>query len=63
MPSLPIALTPMKIQEFFTPIIKLAQQLKNNAKKMSVKTAQEPLITVSHHVIIVRMHRKNYLIS
>ena len=42
-----IALTPMKIQEFFTPIIKLAKQLKNSAKKLSVKTVQEPLITVS----------------
>ena len=58
MPSSPIALTPIKIQEFFTPVIKLAKQLKSNAKKMSVKTTQEPLITVSHHVIIVQMHRK-----
>ena len=42
-----IALTPMKIKEFFTPIINLAKQLKSNIKKLSVKTAQEPLITVS----------------
>jgi len=42
----------MKIKEFFTPIIKLAKQLKNNAKKMSVKTGQEPLITVSYLIAV-----------
>jgi len=51
MQTSPIALTPMKIQEFFKPIIKLAEHL----KKISVKTGQEPLITVSHHIIVVEM--------
>ena len=50
-----IALTPQKIQEFFTPIIDLAKQLKNSAKKLSVKTAQEPLITVSYYIVVVQV--------
>jgi len=54
MPTSPIALTPMNIQEFFKPIIKLAEHFKlaEHLKKISVKTGQEPLITVSHHIIV-----------